>query len=99
MEATPVKGKHAQVQKQNNSLGLLEEKVAHMIDMITSLKSENLALKEKNKDLHSQIKAFESSLVAETKSLEELSQEKMMTKMTVDKLLHSIDSLIEVNEK
>ncbi len=99
MEATPVKGKQSQVQKQNDSLHLLEEKVVHMIDMIKSLKSENMTLKDKNKDLQSQVKAFESSLVAETKSLEELSQEKMMTKMVVDNLLHSIDSLIEVNDK
>ena len=99
MEATPVKGKQVQSQKQNNSLHLLEEKVVHMIDMIKSLKSENMALKDKNKDLQGQLKAFESSLVAETKSLEELSQEKMMTKMVVDNLLHSIDSLIEVKDK
>jgi predicted nuclease with TOPRIM domain len=99
MEATSVKGKQSQVQKQNDGLRLLEEKVVHLIDMIKSLKSENLALKDKNKDLQSQVKAFESSLVAETKSLEELSQEKMMTKMVVDNLLHSIDSLIEVKDK
>ena len=99
MEATPVKGKQIQGQKQNNCLNLLEEKVVCMIDMIKTLKSENMALKEKNKDLQSQIKAFESSLVAETKNLEELSQEKMMTKMAVEKLLMNIDSLIEVSEK
>lgn len=99
MEATPVKGKQNQAQKQNNSLHLLEEKIAHMIDMIKSLKSENMALKDKNKDLQSQLKDFEVSLVAETRNLEELSQEKMMTKMVVDNLLHSIDSLIEVKDK
>ena len=70
-----------------------------MVEMIKSLKSEIASLKEKNKDLQSQIKALESSLVSETKDLEELSQEKMMTKAFVDNLLHSIDSLIEVKEK
>lgn len=96
MEATPVKGKQAQVQKNINNLELLEEKVAHMIDMIKSLKSQNLELQEKNKNLQNQLKDFESSLVSETKNLEELSQEKMITMMAVDKLLNSIDSLIEV---
>ena len=99
MEATPIKGKQVQGQKPSDNLHLLEEKVISMIEMINSLKSEVAALKAKNKDLEVELKAFESSLVAEKKSLEELSQEKMMTKMVVDNLLLSIDSLIEVKEK
>lgn len=99
MEATSVKNKQAQVAKHGLNLTALEEKILHMVEMIKALKSENISLKEKNKDLQSQIKALESTLVLETKDLEELSQEKMMTKAFVDNLLHSIDSLIEVKEK
>ncbi len=99
MEATPAKNKEKQIQKNGLNLNLLEEKVVQLIDMIKFLKDENASLKLKNKDLSGQLKALEGSLVSETKDLEELSQEKMMTKMVVDNLLHSIDALIEIKEK
>lgn len=99
MEATPAKNKEKQIQKNDLNLNLLEEKVVQLIDMIKFLKDENASLKLKNKDLSGQLKALEGSLVSETKDLEELSQEKMMTKMVVDNLLHSIDALIEIKEK
>ena len=100
MEAVAHKGKEKQQAAQNKlNLSLLEEKVIHLIEMIKILKSENVALKEKNRDMQQQLKALEGSLVAETKDLEELSQEKMITKMVVDNLLSSIDALLEVKEK
>ncbi len=99
MEAIPAKGKEKQHSKSNLNLHLLEEKVIHLIEMIKILKDENVALKQKCKDLQGQMRALEGSLVAETKDLEELSQEKVVTKMVVDNLLHSIDALIEIKEK
>ena len=99
MEAVSAKGKEKQFVKSNLSLNLLEEKVVQLIEMIKLLKDENASLKQKNKDLHGQIKALEGSMVLETKNLEELSQEKVVTKMVVDNLLHSIDALIEIKEK
>ncbi|MBI2345059.1 cell division protein ZapB [Candidatus Dependentiae bacterium] len=99
MEAASVKNKQAQAAKSDPNLIILEQKIFGMIEMIKGLKSENVSLKEKNKELQGQIRVLESSLVAETKDLEELSQEKIMAKMVVDNLLHSIDSLIEVKEK
>lgn len=99
MEAIPAKGKEKQISKSNLNLSLLEEKVVRLIEMVKSLKDENLTLKQKNKDLQSQLRAVEGSLVSETKDLEELSQEKMVAKMVVDNLLHSIDALIEIKEK
>ena len=99
MEAIPAKGKEKQHSKSNLNLHLLEEKVVRLIDMIKTLKDENANLKQKHKDLQAQMRALEGSLVAETKDLEELSQEKVVTKMVVDNLLHSIDALIELKEK
>jgi hypothetical protein len=93
MEVAPAKGKEKQVLKSN--LNILEEKVVGLIEMIKHSKEEVASLKQKNKELHAQLRALEGSLVAETKDLEELSQEKMVTKMVVDNLLHSIDALIE----
>ena len=85
--------------KQGLNLVILEEKVSHLIEMLKLVREENISLKEKNNDLQAQHKAVEGSLVSETKDLEELSQEKMMTKMVVDNLLQSIDKLIETQEK
>ena len=99
MEAIPAKGKEKQVLRSNLNLGLLEEKVIRLIEMVKSLKDENLAMKQKVKELQAQLRAVEGSLVSETKDLEELSQEKMVTQMVLDNLLHSIDALIETKEK
>lgn len=96
MEAIPAKGRDLQAPKYSLNLTLLEEKVVGLIDLVQSTRDENLMLKEKNKDLQAQLKALEVSLVSETKGLEELSQEKMMTQMAVDNLLHSINSMIEL---
>lgn len=98
MEAVPAKNKERQIEKHSLNLSLLEEKVVHLIDMIKILKDENTSLKNKNKEMLNQLRALEGSLVAETKDLEELSQEKMMAKLVVDNLLHSIDALIEIKE-
>jgi len=82
----------------NLNLALLEEKVIRLVDMVISLKQSNQALKEDNQMLKSQLMKTESSLVAETKDLEELSQEKMMARTIVDDLINSIDSLVDQKE-
>lgn len=82
----------------NLNLTLLEEKVIRLVDMVKSLKLANQALEEENQMLKHRLMKTESSLVAETKDLEELSQEKMMTKMIVDDLIKSIDSLVDQKE-
>ena len=96
----------------NLNLTLLEEKVIRLVDMVKSLKLSNIsfqetiqssqksiqALQEENQMLKHQLMKSETSLVAETKDLEELSQEKMMTKMIVDDLIKSIDSLVDQKE-
>ncbi len=96
----------------NSNLGLLEEKVIRLVDMVKASKQEILTVKQLNQVLHEanqtlqeenqmlkhQLMRAESSLVTETKDLEDLSQEKMMTKMILDDLIKSIDSLVEQKE-
>ena len=82
----------------NLNLTLLEEKVIRLVDMVKTLKLTNQALNEENQMLKHQLMKTESSLVAETKDLEELSQEKTMTRMLVDDLIRSIDSLVDQKE-
>ena len=95
-----------------NNLALLEEKVLRLLEMGKTLKVSNhilneenqnmklsnQALQEENQMLKHQLMKTETSLVAETKDLEELSQEKMMTKMILDDLIKSIDSLVDQKE-
>jgi len=99
MEVASVKNKSKQNEKYSLNLSLLEEKVISLIDLVKVLKDESASLKNKNKELQQQLKSLEGSLVLETKDLEELSQEKMIAKMVVDNLLHSIDAFIETKEK
>ena len=96
----------------NSNLGLLEEKVIRLVDMVKAYKQEsqtckqlnhvlqeaNQTLQEENQMLKHQLMRAESSLVTETKDLEELSQEKMMTKLILDDLIRSIDSLVDQKE-
>ena len=82
----------------NLNLTLLEEKVIRLVEMVKSLKLANQTLQEENQMLKNQLMKTESNLVSETKDLEELSQEKMMTKMLVDDLIKSIDSLVDQKE-
>ena len=89
----------------NSNLSLLEERVVRLVDMVKAsklesqtYKQENQSLQEENQMLKHQLMRAESSLVTETKDLEELSQEKMMTKMILDDLIRSIDSLVDQKE-
>lgn len=82
----------------NLNLSLLEEKVVRLVGLVKSLKDKNVELTKEKELLKDQFLALESSLVSETKDLEELSQEKVMTKMVVEDLISNIDALIEQAE-
>lgn len=77
----------------NSNLSLLEDKVVQLVELAKNLKAKNDKLVEENAMLKQQVDRLEMSLVAETKDLEELSQEKVTTKMVVDDLIKSIDLL------
>ncbi len=99
METMPANKNEQNLQENYDlNLTLLEEKVIRLVDMVKSLKLTNQFLQEENQMLKHQLMKTETSLVAETKDLEELSQEKMMTKMIVDDLIRSIDSLVDQKE-
>ena len=99
METMPANKNEQNLQENYDlNLTLLEEKVIRLVDMVKNLKLTNHFLQEENQMLKHQLMKTETSLVAETKDLEELSQEKMMTKMIVDDLIRSIDSLVDQKE-
>jgi hypothetical protein len=78
--------------KMVDALSSLEKKVMDLLDSSRRLKSENIELAAKNQSLHEKIEALEMSMLKEK---DDLDQEKEITKMVVDGLLKSIDSLVE----
>ncbi|MBP6869865.1 hypothetical protein KBC04_03220 [Candidatus Babeliales bacterium] len=99
MGTMPVNKNEQNLQENYNlNFNLLEERVIRLVDIVKSLKLANQSLSEENQMLKHQLMKVESSLVAETRDLEELSQEKMMTRMLVDDLIKSIDSLVDQKE-
>ncbi|MFC1842961.1 hypothetical protein ACFLYU_04850 [Candidatus Dependentiae bacterium] len=95
------------------ALGLLENKIKNLVELSSKFKIENAKLKTENSrltgknaklsqkvdDLQKQLEAFEGAIVENSKSLDEMSQEKALTKMVVDDLIQSIDSLVEENQQ
>lgn len=77
------------------TLSILEKKVVSLIDTIKQLKAENDRLVEENAQLAERVIMLEGAVHADAKRTEELDQEKALTKMVVDDLIKSIDSLIE----
>lgn len=76
-------------------LSVLETKVVSLIDTIRQLKAENTRLIEENEQLTSKLAVMQGAVRDDAKRVEELDQEKALTKMVVDDLIKSIDSLVE----
>lgn len=77
------------------TLSILEKKVVSLIDIIKQLKAENARLIEENTQLASKINFLQGTVHEDAKRVEELDQEKALTKMVVDDLIKNIDSLVE----
>ncbi len=76
-------------------LQVLEKKIAHIIDLLHAERERSQALLEEKNALSAKLQFLESSLSEETKSTEELSQERIRTKQMVDDLIETIDHLVE----
>jgi len=72
------------------ALGLLEKKIKDLIELVAKLRQENALLKTENAQLLQKVESAKN---------DELSQEKALTKMVVDDLIKSIDSLVEENQQ
>lgn len=78
-----------------NSLKLLEEKLVSLAELVKELKTENAKLAEENAQLAAKLSMLQNSLNDDTHRIEELKQEKELTRIVVDDLIKSIDSLVE----
>lgn len=95
------------------ALGLLESRIKSLVELVGKLKDENTRLRIENsrlieESLHlsgvvsvlqSKMDSFEGAFSENNKNLDVLSQEKELTKMFVDDLIRSIDSLVEENQQ
>lgn len=71
-------------------LSLLEKKISDLLEVTKNLKEKNAALTEENKQLQIKVDELETVIL---KDKEEIDQEKELTKLVVDGLIKSIDSL------
>ncbi|MBA2306928.1 hypothetical protein H0W26_02245 [Candidatus Dependentiae bacterium] len=76
-------------------LSLLEKKVVLLIDIIKAEKTLTNQLIEERNMLTARLEMMENSLLKETKGVENLNQERILTKMMVDELISCIDQLVE----
>jgi len=90
-------------------LTLLEKKIGSLLELVNKFKDENSKLKAENakltdesakllqkvESLTSKIESIKGAAVERGKDLDELSQEKAVTKMVVDDLIKNIDSFVE----
>ena len=88
---------------------VLEQKIAQLVEIIKELRAENMRLCEDNSQmmqekanvveqmcqLKSQMEQMEHSILKGHQNIEELNQERELTKMVVGDLIKSIDILVE----
>lgn len=80
------------------NLSILEQRVTQLVDLVKKLKVENAQIVAENTRLKDQVEALQNSIMSETKDLEKMSKEKAQAYATVDDLIKSIDSLVDVTE-
>ncbi|HLB41208.1 MAG TPA: hypothetical protein VJJ83_05435 [Candidatus Babeliales bacterium] len=73
-------------------LTVLEQRVQALMTLVQDLRTENLKLKADNQRLLEQAESLESVILRDKS---EITQEKELTKLVVDGLIDSIDSLVE----
>lgn len=81
------------------TLSILEKKVVSLIDALRQLKAENVRLLEENTQLETKLAVMQGAVRDDVRRVEELDQEKALTKLVVEDLIRSIDSLIEGENK
>ena len=76
-------------------LDILEQKVFSLIEVARELQTQNARLVEKIAQLTAKLEATEKTLLGGSERIEELDQERELTKNIVNDLIKSIDMLVE----
>ena len=80
---------------QKSNYAALQSKYDSLKSDIRELKAENDKLSEGNAQLTFQLNAIENSIQKETGHVQELTEERSMTRSVLDDLIKSIDSIVE----
>lgn len=78
-----------------NTLKVLEDKLIVLAELVKELKTENAKLAEENAQLEAKLLMLQNSLQEDSRRIDELRHEKELTRVVVDDLIKSIDSLVE----
>lgn len=78
-----------------NDYNELQSKYDLLQDENVQLQAANDKLTEDNAQLTVQLNTIEKSILKETNQVQELSQERSMTRLVLDDLIKSIDSIVE----
>jgi predicted nuclease with TOPRIM domain len=85
----------AMTKEMKDQYGQLQSKYNSLKDEHAELKAENDKLTEGNAQLAFQLNAIEKSILKETGHVQELTEERSMTRLVLDDLIKSIDSIVE----
>jgi FtsZ-binding cell division protein ZapB len=90
-----VKALIASIKKLQDQTHVLQSDNDSLKIEIQELKAENATLAENNAQLIIQLKAIENSILLETDHVNELKEERSVTRSALDDLIKSIDSIVE----
>ncbi len=76
-------------------LKTLEEKISALMNLVNSLKAENVQLCKKNSTLRETIEQLQVIEKSSLQDKEKFSNEKALTKSVVDDLIKNIDALVD----
>jgi len=79
-------------------LGLLEKKIVQLCELIKTERANTAQLVQEKNELLLKLEQLETSLLKGAQNLDELNQERVLTKLVVDELICNIDKLVEQNQ-
>lgn len=80
-------------------LSVLEKKIANVLALLKEEKNLNAQLIKEREELISRLESAENSLLQESQSIDQLNQERFLTKEVVDELIRNIDRLVEIKQE
>ena len=83
------------IKKLKEEMSILQPENISLKADIQELTAENAKLAEHNAQLIIQLKAIENSMLLETDNVNELKEERSITRSALDDLIKSIDSIVE----
>ena len=90
-----IKALVAMVKDLKGQLSALQSEYDSLKTEVVELKAENAKLAEGNAQLTFQLNTIESSILKETGHVQELTEERSMTRLVLDDLIKSIDLIVE----